>query len=126
MGYIQDFCPVTADLATYEAKVAADEAQWERVDRRSDELYPRIFRETIKDSDLIADVISPEFDLRPAVAAAYAKDPTALMQAMRSLIVFAAKDTARRGADAEAENQIETEDERAEAEADEAQRSWYA
>lgn len=126
MGYIQDFCLVRQDLATYEAKVAAEEARWKRIDRRSDELYPDIFRENIKDHDLIADVISPEFDLRPAVAAAYAKDPVALMQAMRSLIIFAAKDTARREADAEAEKQIETEDERAEAEADEARGSWYA
>lgn len=126
MGYIQDFCPVINDLADYESKVATEEAQWERIDKRSDELYPRIFRETIKDPALIADVISPEFDLRPAVAAAYKKDPVALMQAMRSLIVFCGKDTARREADAEAEKRIETEDERAEAEADEALGSWYA
>ena len=104
--------PFEADLNRYLHQIDADEIQAERIDERAAELFHEIHRETLSNKALIADVISPEFDLRTVVDAACRKDYIALMQSMRSLIAEAADDYARKEADKEAELQIIAEDER--------------
>ena len=116
--------PVIADLSRHLHQIDADEIQAERIDARSVELYPSIYRETLSNKKLIADVISPEFDLRPIVEAACRKDKDALLQAMRSLIVDAADDYARKEADKEAERQIIAEDEEAKADFQRTTEDW--
>lgn len=116
--------PVIADLNRYLHQIDADEIQAERIDARSVELYPSIYRETLSNKKLIADVISPEFDLRQIVEAACRKDKDALLRATRSLILDAANDYSRKEADKEAECQIIAEDEEAEADFQRATEGW--
>lgn len=116
--------PVIADLSKYLHQIDADEIQAERIDERAAELYHSIYRETLSNKVLIADLISPEFDLRPIVEAACNKDTEALMRGMRSLIVDAANDYARKEADKEAERQIIVEDKQAEEDFGRASEDW--
>ena len=116
--------PVIADLNRYLHQLDADEIQAERIDARSVELYPSIYRETLSNKKLIADLISPEFDLRPIVEAACNKDTEALMRGMRLLIVDAANDYAHKEADKEAERQIIAEDKQAEEDFGRASEDW--
>ena len=116
--------PVIADLNRYLHQIDADEIQAERIESRSTELYPTLYRETLSNKKLIADVISPEFDLRPIVEAACRKDADALMRGMRSLIIEVADDYARKEADKEAERQIIAEDEEAKADLQYTTEDW--
>ena len=116
--------PFEADLNRYLHQLDAEDIQAERIDTRSAELYPSIYRETLSNKKLIADLISPEFDLRPIVEAACRRDTEALMRGMRSLIVNSANDYARKEAEKEAELQIVAEDKEAEDKENRASEGW--
>ena len=111
MRATENYDPFEADLNRYLHQIDADEIQAERIEQRAAELFREKHKEALSNKVLIADVISPEFDLRPVVEAACRKDYIALMQTMRSLIAQAADDYARKEADKEAELQIIAEDE---------------